>query len=379
MEIVVVDVAFSYGAVYRMPRRRNFETGIFRSSTPLALYIAEDADAPVVCQVRSNRAAKAEESYDYAVRFHDGRFWRPLREDRGMAPIDLERLRLLASAPADGTANWHHNPFLSIAMPVPDRNGDFDRRSGGNALHKLKTVEQAGVREVASSDRDEAAARLAAGADCFRLIEGVVYEQCFEPKLVITILHGDLKFSVVTDEECGEGWVVETFRPDRAAEARRFAAWLAKDQGITRHGAIKPMPRIEVDRPDLLVRSDTIWLAQRHLQKQMENARRIAAYLPDHAVASFLRMRRSAAALVSPAANEADAQAFMATTAEIARAADILSESEEDGLPWTFIRDFVNDAGVLLGRWRLTEGGPPAQRELAVGEEEALALLGAVP
>lgn len=378
MEIVVVEIAFSYAAVYRMPRRRSFETGLFRSSIPFPLHVAEGRDAPVVCQVRSHRSARPDEGYDYAVRCHDGRFWRPLHEDRNHAPLSLERFHLLASAPADGTANWHRNPFLNIAMPVPEPNGDFDRRSGNNALHKLKTVEQAGVREVASSELAEAEARLAAGVDRFRLIDGIVYEQCFEPKLVISVLHGDLKFTVVTDEECGDGWVVEAFRPDRSADARRFAAWLAKDQGITRHGAIKPMPRIEAPRPDLLKRSDVVCLTQRHLDTQLENVRRIAAYLPDHAVASFLRMRRAAAALRLPSATEIDAQAFLEMTAEIARAADILSESDEEGLPWTHLRDFYNDAQLLLARWRLTEGGP-RPLELVAGEEEALALLGAAP
>jgi hypothetical protein len=362
MEPVVVHVAFSYAATYTMPRRRKAETGYFRATTPLLFPALAEDDAPVVCRVRDG---DADERSDVAVRFHDGRFWRPLAEEDRRTPFALDRLR---EAAAGGTP-WRGNPFIAIADPRMDADEHHDRHSGRFALPELRTIEEAGVRMLHRSGLGDAAARLAAAQDRFRVVGGILHVECDEPRIVLSIRHSWLTLELATSSDTNaEDWVSETFRPDRMEEALRLADHLAESEGIVRNGTFASAPEVECPRPDLLARSDLVDMAKHHAPRLMERIRKHVAALPDDEVVAFLRMRSAAMTLADGPCSETDALAFVEAVAAIARAAKAIRESREPG-SWQ-VGEFVDKARHMLTRWRLTEGGPDA--ELDAEDEIAL-------
>lgn len=375
MECAVVNVVFAYRAVFTMPRRRKPESGYFRGVSPIAITALDAAEAPVVCRVRNHRNVRdPDEAYDHSIRFYDGRYWRPSTPDHDRSPISLDRLRQLISAPADEQVTWDTNPFLEIADPQLDPPRDYARRtSTGSWLCGLKTIEETGVRQIHSSGLDDGIARLNAASDGFRLIDGILYQSCLEPRLVVSIRHSHLEFEVVTEGEPDDGWVVEIFRPDRLADARQFAAFLVKDQGI-RH--IGTSPRIEVPRPDLLQRADLDDLARRHAPGLLKHIRPLVAHLPDEALSAFAAMRRSGQALLNGAAGEAEA--FLESLAKVSAGLTEAAAVEDNDVPYGQADSFARAARLPLERWTRFEGGKLIV-PMSAADADALDTLGSAP
>jgi hypothetical protein len=379
MESVVINVTLAYQAVFTMPGRRRQEAGYFRGTAPLAIATLGDAEAPVFCRLRSHpKMVAPNEIYDHSIRFHDGRFWRPAAQDNDRSPISLERLRLLVSAPADGGATWDLNPFLEIAEPRLDPPRDYMRRtSTGSWLCGLKTIEETGVRQLHLSGLQDGIKRLNAAAGRFRLIEGALYSECLEPRLVVSVRHSQLEFELITEESTDEGWVVEIFRPDRLAEARRFAAFLVKKQHVGKD-SIGLAPRIDVLRPDLLLRDDLVEMAGRHAPRVLKDIAPLVANLPDPALHAFADMRRAGILLRDGKATRSDASVFLSALAVVAAGAATAVADEDSGMSYVRGDSFVRAAGLPLTRWTRFEGGQ-MPRTLVDEEDEAIASLGARP
>lgn len=375
MRTEIVEIGFVYRAAFVMPKKRKPEAGLFRSSAPIVIAALDDGEAPVVCRIRWPKARTTPGLVERDVRFSDGRFWEPMEDRRGV-PLRLERLRELARLSADEA--WDDNPFLEIADPHFEAPPPYLRaHSVGAWAAGQSTVEEAGVRELHSSRVDDALRRLNAAADGFRAIEGVVHRECREPRLWVALANSHLQFEVLTSQEPAEGWIAEDFRPDRIGEARRFAAFLIRDQGIERD-FIDRCPLIETPRPDLLSRDDFLDTTRRSGLVLMRLLSPLAFHLPDEGLEAFAAMRRAARALVGDAGTRTDATAFMEALVTVCASLERIKDArgEFDALPYGKIDGFLNAARMPIERWIRVEGGPAPR--LGPDEESALAALEAV-
>jgi hypothetical protein len=373
----IVEIAFPYRAVYRRPRRRNYEDEWFRASLPLAIECLTDAEAPVVCRVRNSLREKDPiEQYDYAVRAYDGKFWRPCGRDYDNRPIGLDEFWALAAASSDPRSpTWGRNPFPDIASPDPDR-----RYKSGAWLNGLQTLEAVGAKDVVRSGRDDAEARLRCGINGYRFIEGIFYETCSEPRIVIAIKGQNLSFSVVTDDDLPEAYERAVFRVDRLAEARKLCAALIRRHDVRKWG-MALLPRIDVPHPEFLQRDDLVDAVRLQGPSIMKDIRKFAAWLPrGMPMEMFLEMRDRFARLMGADASRADADGFCKALAKEAAWAASLKEDFgcDDDMPYG-INYFARASASLLNLWTQFEGGRIEPAEPALAEEDGLALASLAP
>jgi hypothetical protein len=372
----IIEVAFPYQATYRMPRKRNHDSGWFRASMPLSIDCLTSEEAPVVCRVRSDRTvADEEDRFDYSIRHHGDAFWRP-SQGRREAEIDFDRLKVLAAADP-GAEGWSGNPFGEMASPIAFR--DYQRRAGWlNALPRLETVL---AKEIVLSGRDEAESLLRTGIEDYRIIAGVLHHRCEEPRL--TVSHGGHRFSLAVETSTDyRDDMRAVFRVDRVAEARSFLASLLREHR-DRYGrsyrVLDFVPRVEAFDTSTLRRDDLLEAAKIRAPKILAAAREFAAWLPRPEMEHFLDMREAEAKLAGDDAVRADAVSFLEAYARLSWWSETLADDEvlrTPGMPYS-ATSFGRDHSRLLTIWRVYEGGRPAP--LAEADGSALAALGDGP
>lgn len=381
MPTEILNVVFGYRAVYRMPRKRNLEDEHLRGETPLAIESLTDAEAPVVCRVRNPADAdRPEELYDYVIRAHDGRFWRHVGTDHTDKPIALADLRTLVAAPADGSRTWDRNPFRDMASPT----GENEYRGTG-WLNKRRTMAEIAPKEVIRNEYDEAVARLSRGAAGLRLVEGVLCEECAEPRIVVGLYGGRrVEFKVSTEEAKAPSsrekhsdllYRRAVFRMDRVKEARSHCARLIRSEDVPKWGLAK-LPRIDTPHPEFLKRDDLVDSVRALAPQAMKEAREIVGWMPRGKVMdAFLDMRDALDRVGAAEGSRADADAFCGAFAKVAAWAQTVTHEDRrawaSDMPYTSLRKDHH----LLDLWTRYEGGV-IEAELAEEDGEALAAFG---
>lgn len=362
----IVEIAFGYRAIYRLPRRRSFEDSWFRASLPLEIECLTDAEAPVVCRVRNSlRAKDADEQYDYVVRAYDGKFWRHCGRDYDDHPVTLDDLKVLAAAPPGGP-KWGRNPFLEIAAPDPER-----RNQGSGWINGLPVFENVGAKEIVRCGRADAEARLRRGVENYRLIDGILCEPCLEPRIAIWLDGNRLRVNVLTEDENPTAYHRAVFRADRLAEARKFCALLARQNSVPSWG-MPLWPRIEVPHPEFLQRDDLIDAVRLLGPSIMKDIRAFAPWLPRGLpMEAYLDMRDSFDLIKKGNATRSDAEAFCRSYAKTVAWAEIhQDEDHPEDMPYG-LKSYARDSRSLLGLWTRFEGG---RSEPVLADEDGAAL-----
>lgn len=366
----IVEIAFGYRAIYRLPRRRSYEDSWFRASVPLAIECLTDAEAPVVCQVRnSHRETNPDDQYDFVVRAYAGKFWRHCARDYNNRSISLDDFKVLAGAGPEAP-KWGRNPFLEIAAPDPDR-----RNQGSGWLNGLPLIENVDAKEVVRCGRADAEARLRRGVENYRLIDGILCEPCMEPKIAVWLDGTRLKVELLTEDEVPNVHLRTVFRVDRLAEARKLAATLVKQNNVPRWG-VALWPRIDTPHPEFLQRDDLIDAVRLLGPSIMKDIRRFAPWLPRGVpIEAYLDMRDAFDGVMKGSATRSDAEAFCRSYAKtVGWAESQQDEDHPDDMPYG-LKSYARDSRFLLGLWTRFEGG---RIEPVLAEEDgaALSLLG---
>ncbi len=237
---MIVDVAVRYKAKVKRHRGRDFRLETFSCVVPVEVRELSASEAPV--------AVRYDEPLDPHAR-HARHEVRPvvLRDVCGRLG------RVVQARDGDGRTvrETCDGAWLAQVSSQGDRTspGPFRELAGWHGHEPAPLIEDVRISAVESSDRMDVLARAHAVAAGLALVDGVLWQACEEPRLVV---EGD-----PMDRNLLRGWVrhrVGSDRSDPSKEFRLDQADLATrlNHKLVDYGFRIEMPRIEVVMPELL-------------------------------------------------------------------------------------------------------------------------------